>query len=34
MASLTNGVGKWPISFIIKGPSDRELVRIQNEIYI
>jgi hypothetical protein len=31
MASLTNGVGRYSLSFRIKGPSDRELARFDGE---
>jgi len=32
MASLTNGIGTWPVTFVVKSPSDVELVRIKNDM--
>ncbi len=32
MASLTNGIGHWPITFCIRGPSGKEILRTQGDV--
>lgn len=31
MASLTNGIGRWPITFAIRAPSDKVVMRVDGE---
>lgn len=33
MASLTNGIGRWPISFVIRNPSDEVVMRVDGEAH-
>ena len=32
LASLTNGSGTWPISLVVKNPSDKEIIRVKNDL--